>query len=339
LLNRTHRIVITSFLLLISLLPFLAAESLLADFIEERNLDLHWDELTARGILYRGTEMVSFMLDFPLISHNLEQAIPVEPLYFAAAGLMLPDSTRQRLEAIFPDTADSDFRQVSKIFIDPGHGGRDPGTIGRLGDGSQIFEKDIVLQIALDLAERLRAEYPEKEIILSRDSDVYLTLEERTELANSLTSGPDEKIVFVSIHANAALDRRARGIEVWYLPPEYRRQVLDEDDVDDESRTVLPILNSILEEEYTVESILLAQSIDRGMMGELGGFTQSRGLKEMDWYVVRKAYMPSVLVEVGFVTNSDEVELLNNPLYLQKISQGIYNGLTDFIQDFESVSR
>jgi N-acetylmuramoyl-L-alanine amidase len=333
-----RRIVVLLLIISRFLLPA-AAESTLAAYLEERSLNLHWDDLTARGIIYRGTEMVSFMLDFPVISRNLNESIRAQPPYFSGGELMLPDATRERLDAIFPAADRLDFRQVSKIFIDPGHGGRDPGTIGTLASGDPIYEKTIVLEVALDLARRLREAYPDKEIILSRDSDRYLTLEERTEMANSLTSGPDEKIVFVSIHANAALDRRVNGTEVWYLPPEYRRQVLDEDDVDQESSSVLPILNSILEEEYTVESILLAQSIDRGLMTEIGGFTQSRGLKEMDWYVVRKAFMPSVLVEVGFVTNADEVELLNNPLYLQKVSAGIYNGLTDFIQDFESVSQ
>jgi N-acetylmuramoyl-L-alanine amidase len=283
--------------------------------------------------------MVSFLLDFPVLMRNFDEALSVEAIYYSEGSLMIPDSTRDQLDQIFRRSPDVQYREVSKIFIDPGHGGRDPGTIGTLADGTPIYEKSIVLEIAIELTRLLRKAFPEKEIILSRDSDEYLTLEERTEMANSLTSSPDEKIIFVSIHANAALNTRASGTEVWYLPPEYRRQVLEADDFDQDSTTVLPILNSILEEEYTVESILLAQSIDRGLMSEVGGFTQSRGLKEMDWYVVRKAFMPSVLVEVGYVTNEEEVELLNNPLYLQKLSRGIYNGLTEFIQDFESVSQ
>ncbi len=311
----------------------------LDEYLREERLELYWDDLTARGIIWRGDEMVSFLLDFPAIMQNFEEPVAAEPIFYSGGALMLPESTRDQLDGIFRRDSGIEYREVSKIFIDPGHGGRDPGTVGTLASGDPIYEKSIVLDVALDLAEMLRQSYPDKEIILSRDTDVYLTLEQRTEMANSLSSGPDEKILFVSIHANAALNSRASGIEVWYLPPEHRRQVLNAEDIDQDSSTVLPILNSILEEEYTVESILLAQSIDRGMMREIGGFTQSRGLKEMDWYVVRKAFMPSVLVEVGFVTNAEEVELLNNPLYLQKISRGIYNGLTDFIQDFESVSQ
>lgn len=327
------------FLLVTLFASSLYSQVSLKDYIEQRGLELYWDELLTRGMLWRGDEMISFRLDSPIFSVNLRETKLAEALYAENGEILIPQETLTLLDGVFPSLSDIQFREVSTIFIDPGHGGKDPGTIGQLANGNDIYEKDIVLYVASNLAERLRQEYPDKQIVLSRDEDVYLTLEERTEMANSLTNGPDDKIVFISVHANASLSRVARGTEVWYLPPEYRRQLLDEDDVDDDSGTVLPILNTILEEEYTVESILLAQSIDQGLMGQVGDYTVSRGLKEMDWYVVRNASMPSVLVEVGFVTNSEEVELLNNPLYLQKLSLGIYNGITDFVQDFESVSR
>ncbi|AHC15283.1 N-acetylmuramoyl-L-alanine amidase [Salinispira pacifica] len=311
----------------------------LEGLLKENELDLYWDDILNRGMIWRGDEVLTFMPEVPLMTHNFLNTSVISPPYFQDGTLYFPDSTADRIQALFVRPESADTREISTIFIDPGHGGKDPGTIGTLASGEPIYEKHIVMEVARDLARRLGDRYPGKEIVISREDDRYLTLEQRTALANGLSSGPDEKIVFISIHANAALNSRAKGIEVWYLPPEYRRQLLEPDDVDSENSSVLPILNSILEEEYTVESIILAQNIERGMMAELGGYTRSRGLKEMDWYVVRKAHMPSVLVEVGFVTNPEEVELLNNPLYLQNISKGIYNGITDFIQDFESVSQ
>lgn len=323
------------------LLPAVAvhADVSLEKLLNDNELDLYWDDILNRGMIWRGDEVLTFMPDVPLMTHNFLDTSVINPPYFQDGRLYFPRSTADQIQALFVNPESGDQREISTIFIDPGHGGKDPGTIGTLANGDPIYEKNIVLEVAADLARRLGDRYPDKEIVISREDDRYLTLEQRTALANGLSSGPDEKIVFISIHANAALSSRAKGIEVWYLPPEYRRQLLEPGDVDSDNTSVLPILNSILEEEYTVESIILAQNIERGMLAELGGYTTSRGLKEMDWYVVRKAHMPSVLVEVGFVTNSEEVELLNNPLYLQNISKGIYNGVTDFIQDFESVSQ
>ena len=317
----------------------LSGDSSLVDFIEENGLQLYWDDIIQRGIIWRGTELVSFMPEFPLAAVNLQRFISIEPLYVRNGVLYIPETTAEIMsEALFPINVEG-LRTVSTIFIDPGHGGKDPGTIGTLASKQQLYEKDIVLGVALDVAEHLRSRFPEKRIILSRQNDVYITLEERTEMANELVSSTDEKVLFISIHANAALNSRAKGIELWYLPPEYRRQVLQPNDIASGNSSVLPILNTILEEEYTVESIILAKNIEQGMLAELSEFTSSRGLKEMDWYVVRKAHMPSVLIEVGFVTNKEEIELLNDPSYLQRVSTGIYNGIISFVQDFESVSQ
>ena len=105
----------------------------------------------------------------------------------------------------------------------------------------------------------------------------------------------------------------------------------------DEGRAeILPILNTMLEEEYTVESILLARNILEGIDGMVGDRTENRGLKEETWFVVRKAKMPSILIELGFVTNKEEAELLADKNYLMKMSEGIYNGVVDFIIYFES---
>ncbi len=224
--------------------------------------------------------------------------------------------------------------RVAAIFIDPGHGGKDPGTIGRHQagkEGIEIKEKDLVLKTSLFLAELLKQKYPDKQIILSRSDDRYLTLEERTEMANNISVGPEEAIIYVSVHVNASLNPKAKGFEVWYLPPQYRRDLIDKNRVDTPYKEILPILNSMLEEEFTIESILLAKHILDSMEEMVGKETENRGLKEEIWFVVRKAKMPSVLVEIGFITHPEEAVLLSQDTYLKKIAQAIYNGIVRFI--------
>jgi N-acetylmuramoyl-L-alanine amidase len=156
------------------------------------------------------------------------------------------------------------------------------------------------------------------------------------EMANSMKLAPHEAIIYISVHANASLNSKAKGFEVWYLPSDYRRTLIDQESIGTESEDVIPILNTMLEEEYTTESILLAQRILKGMDEKLGEYTENRGLKEEIWFVVRKAKMPSVLIELGFVTNREEALLLSRKEYLRKLSHAIYNGTSGFIDDFEA---
>ena len=90
-----------------------------------------------------------------------------------------------------------------------------------------------------------------------------------------------------------------------------------------------------MEEEFTTESILIAKYIQDGMKAQVGSLSVDRGIKEEEWFVVRNANMPSVLVELGFVTNEEEAKLLFDKNYLRKLSLGIYNELTAFVTHFE----
>ena len=227
---------------------------------------------------------------------------------------------------------------VRYIVLDPGHGGRDPGAIGYYtagGEKKSINEKDIVLETALDTAEMLSARYPDKEILLTRSNDRYPTLEERIETANSVELEEGESMIFISIHANASFNSKARGFEVWYLPPEYRRDLIDENSLGGVDSDVIPILNTMLEEEYTIESVILGEKLLASLDEQIGDLSPNRGPKEESWFVVRNAHMPSVLIELGFVTNQDEAVLLSSSSYLKKLSKGIYNGVVEFVYDYE----
>ena len=95
------------------------------------------------------------------------------------------------------------------------------------------------------------------------------------------------------------------------------------------------ILNSMMEEEYTTESVLIAKFIMDGLQTQIGNKSKSRGIKAEEWFVVRNTNMPSVLIEVGFLTNQDEAMNLNSDFYLQKTALGIYNGVSAFVTHFE----
>lgn len=184
------------------------------------------------------------------------------------------------------------------------------------------------------LYERLHAAYPDKQIILTRSTDKFLTLGERTDIANNVKVGENEAVLFISVHVNSSLNKTSSGYEVWYLSPGYRRTVLDKSAVDGD-KNLFPILNSMLEEEYTTESIMIAKFIMDGLSAQIGKESTARGIRAEEWFVVKNSNMPAVLIELGFVSNEKEALLLNDDKYLKKATLGIYNGIAAFITHFE----
>jgi N-acetylmuramoyl-L-alanine amidase len=164
---------------------------------------------------------------------------------------------------------------------------------------------------------------------------VTVALEDRPAVANAIPVKEDEAIIYISLHANASLSRDARGFEVWYLTSTYRRDLLTHASVDSEYHDILPIMNSMQEEEFTRESVLLARMIMAELSKAVGRETENRGLKEGEWLVVRKAKMPSILIELGFVSNREEAFRLTSDEYLQKLLGAVYNGVCTFVDMFE----
>lgn len=333
----------TKHILILSLLFLLCrsvyGERMLVDFISELGIDLMWHPLRDMVTLEKNDTNITFRPGNSWILVNYNTKVSVDPMERKDGAVVLPDETENILRSYFTVTSTQmDTPRIAAILIDPGHGGRDPGAVAsyKWGDTEEkVVEKEIVLTVSLDVYRLLKARYPDKKILLTRSGDTYPSLEERVELAHTIDLGSQEAIIFVSIHANASLNREASGFEVWYLPPEYRRTVLDPETIEGKTEDILPILNTMLEEEYTVESILLAKSILSGLDDQIGPVSLNRGLKDEIWFVVRKAKMPSVLVELGFITNKEEALRLKNVDYLKKLSFGIYNGIDAFVTQFE----
>jgi len=299
-----------------------------------------YDGLTGTGHILRGQDMVRWKLDYPVFLLGSGQIVQATGIRDAITRLEIQQSTVSALAAWFlsRDTERASRFSIAAILIDPGHGGKDSGAIAEFGEGSgklRILEKDVVLAIATDVHARLQAAWPDKQILITRKDDSFPSLDERVDMANDVSLGLNEAIIYVSIHANASFNKAASGFEVWYLNPEYRRTVVDEKKAKGVDEQVLPILNAMLEEEYTTESVFLATSILEGMKTSLGNESINRGIREEEWFVVRNAKMPSVLVEVGFVTNEAEARNLSDQNHLRKLGDGIYNGIVGFVDYFE----
>jgi N-acetylmuramoyl-L-alanine amidase len=323
-----------------SILPAQNSSILLEEVMERTDTRLQWDPYRQQGTLFRGDRVLGFALDAPFAVVDLETIHRVSPPVRSGDGSIAFDQSFLALAlSVFPPQ--TQLRRISAIFIDPGHGGRDPGAIGRHvmdGETLELQEKALVLQVSRQLKTMLRERYPDKDIVLSRESDVYLTLEERTTRANAIDAEANESVLFISVHANASLNREARGFEVWFLPPEFRRRnLVDAAQTGVDDPDLLSILNTMREEEITLESVLLARNVLSGLEGTVGGDSPNRGLREESWYVVRNAKMPSVLIELGFLTNREEFLRLRDEAYLQRLSTGIYTGVTNFVRNFEEV--
>lgn len=294
-----------------------------------------WDPLSGAVSLMKNGHIANFRAGDELVLFDYKECALLDPPVQNRDGIFLSAVFSSRLDSFFETLPPPVSYRVGAILIDPGHGGKDPGAIGKATVGGKtvtIREKDIVLDVAKDVYARLSAKYPDKKILLTRSGDTYPSLEDRVEMANSVKLEPHEAIIYVSVHANSAFNASSNGFEVWYLTPDYRRTVID---ASEESSEILPILNSMMEEEFTTESILIAKSIGDGLDLQIGKQSHNRGIKAEEWFVVRNARMPSVLVELGFVSNPAEAKLLANSDYLQKCAAGIYNGLAGFIQQFE----
>ncbi|RMF58973.1 MAG: N-acetylmuramoyl-L-alanine amidase [Calditrichaeota bacterium] len=230
---------------------------------------------------------------------------------------------------------------IDTVLIDAGHGGKDPGAIGV----GRLREKDIVLSIALKLGALIEKKMPGVRVIYTRDDDKFVELRRRTQIANESRAK-----VFISIHANSNHNRNVRGFETYILGPEKgekaREVVQKENSVihfeDPESQKQYEGINLILatmaQSAFMKHSEHLAASVQNSLYKKLKSAKgKSRGVKQAPFWVMVGASMPSILVEVGFVTNPYEARKLRTAKYQQKIAEGIFEGLKQFKEDYESV--
>ena len=307
--------------------------------LKETGGTFEWNSLLETGILVSGGSRVVFTLNAPWVIIDNTLKIPTTGIERNGGTIVFPRETVEAIKSVISgkESPARSYR-VGAIVIDPGHGGKDSGasyTYSVNGQSVRVAEKDVVLNLGTRLFERLKKRFPDKVVQITRSRDVTVALEDRPAVANAIPLKDNEAIIYISLHANASLSRAARGFEVWYLTSTYRRDVLSRSSVDSEYHDILPIMNSMQEEEFTRESILLAKMIMAELTKAVGGITENRGLKEGEWLVVRKAKMPSILIELGFVSNKEEALRLTGDEYLQKLLSAVYNGVCTFVDMFE----
>jgi N-acetylmuramoyl-L-alanine amidase len=224
---------------------------------------------------------------------------------------------------------------VNRIVIDPGHGGKDPGTYTRGG----IKEKDIVLKLGKILATKIEKKLG-REAVLTRNRDVFLSLERRTAFANMRKAD-----LFISLHINAHKLRNVRGLETYFLNMATdqravmvaaRENATSEKNISD----LQAILNDLMLNTKITESSRLAHQVQKGMVHQVKSrYREVRdlGVKQAPFYVLIGAQMPAVLVETGFITNATERKRLLSDRYLDKLADGIVSGISVYIESIDQV--
>lgn len=221
---------------------------------------------------------------------------------------------------------------VRRIVIDPGHGGKDYGAPGAL---KGVHEKDIVLSIAKRLKKKVERELG-CDVIMTRSRDTYLTLEERTAIANTKRAD-----LFISIHANASRNPRAYGIETYYLnlttdnesiAVAARENATSEKNISE----LQQILNDLMQNAKINESSRLAAYIQQSICGKLKAkysYIKNKGVKQAPFYVLLGAQMPSILIETSFISNRRECRRLLDPAYQDLMCDAIIEGIKKYIKE------
>jgi N-acetylmuramoyl-L-alanine amidase len=224
---------------------------------------------------------------------------------------------------------------VSRIVIDPGHGGHDPGAMGK-----GVTEAELVLDVALRL-EKLLQKLPGLDVVLTRRTDDFVSLQERTAIANR--EGAD---LFLSIHANASESGQARGVETYFLNFANNLSAAAvaarENAASGQAMGALPdIVKAIALNNKLDESRDLATFVQRSMIERLRGANKSvkdLGVKQAPFVVLIGAAMPSVLAEVSFVTNAQDAKLLRSSPYRQRVAEALLNAVRKYQTSLKSIT-
>ena len=219
--------------------------------------------------------------------------------------------------------------EFNTIIIDPGHGGKDPGSIGYRG----TKEKDITLDVAKRLAKKIQKNLRVK-TILTRDEDVWMRIQDRTRLANDKNGR-----LFISIHANSVEDRRASGFETYMIGTNKNaaavrtaareNAVLDLEGANSTKLTDEDLITATMAQSgFAKQSEQFAALVQEEMDKRLQ--SKNRGVKQAGFYVLMGASMPNVLIELGFISNPNEEKKLNSSSYRDMLATSIYYAILKY---------
>jgi len=310
----------------------------LVDLCDAKGISWQYDTFSKSVTLNKDSHRINLLVGDNLILVDGSASMLDHPVDIYQGMIVVPDKLKDRLMEMFlkesapPKKNIPANLKIKKIVIDAGHGGDDPGATGRTG----LKEKDVNLDISKRLAGILKEQG--LDVILTRSTDVFIPLPDRAEIANK--SGAD---LFVSLHSNANRVKSMNGFETYYVAPavnDSQRALLsaknamlnlDNKCFASRSQDLMAIVWDMIYTNARAESIELARSISHSMDCNLDA--KILGIKEARFRVLRDVRMPAVLVEVGFVSNSDEEKMLKNAFYRQKLAESIAQGITDYAQD------
>jgi N-acetylmuramoyl-L-alanine amidase len=275
-------------------------------------------------------------LSTPVAAKLEREPVAPAPRPLTSRGVTSPTAIPPALPSANADGKFSLSRQlglgVSRIVLDAGHGGHDPGA-----QSTGINESELTLDVALRLS-RLLEKQPGVEVVMTRDTDVFVPLEERTALANR--EGAD---LFLSIHANASRSATARGVETYFLNfasnPEAEAVAARENSASARAMHSLPdIVRAIALNNKIDESRDFAEMVQRSMVRRLATrnkLVRDLGVKQAPFVVLIGASMPSVLAEISFVTNKQEGQLLKTGPYRQQIAEALFDAVVRYQQSLK----
>ncbi|MBN2831510.1 MAG: N-acetylmuramoyl-L-alanine amidase [Candidatus Omnitrophica bacterium] len=314
----------------------------LSALCQSRGVSLKYDIYTRTANLIKDNHVIDLMVGDNLVLVDKRALLLKYPVDMHQGMIVVPAQFKElALDPLFKVArAPAKPREmplglfIKKVVIDPGHGGKDPGAIGRTG----LKEKDVNLDIAKRLANRFRQEGVE--VIMTRNSDVFIPLGKRVEIANNSRAD-----LFISIHANANKTRSLHGFEVYYVSPTVNDSTraayaakhfylnLDSSYFASNSQTLKAILWDMIYTYNRAKSISLGRDICRAAGDNLN--VRIIGVKDARFEVLRGTRMPAVLIEVGFLSNAREEQLLRDGHYRDKLAQSILEGVFDYAKKLQ----
>ena len=270
----------------------------------------------------------------PIQAHSIEAEKPAKSTTSSALGpAVIPKASAPTSRGNRTLTRMLGLK-IGRIVLDPGHGGHDTGTIGRGG----LAEKDLVLQVAKEL----RALLEEKlgaEVVLTRETDRFISLEERTAIANEHNAD-----LFLSIHANSSSNRSTSGVETYYL--NFARSDAEREVAARENATTVrnvsdlqDLIRKIAQAEKSSESREFAAIVQRNLFGgarQLFPSARNRGVRTAPFVVLIGANMPSALAEVAFISNPRDEKLLKQDDNRQRIVKALFTGIEGYMKTLGS---
>ena len=246
----------------------------------------------------------------------------------------------------FTDDEKKTNSKIRTIVIDPGHGGKDSGTMGT--KRFKIYEKHVALAVSLKLGDYIKNAFPNVDVVYTRDSDVFLELNERTELANNANAD-----LFISIHCDGFTNSTPSGASVFvmgmsklkanmdiairensaiYMEDNYQQKYEGFDPKSAESYIVF----SLMQNTHLNQSLKIAEEVEKEFSTKAN--RKSRGVKQAPFYVISRTNMPSILIECGFLTNFKEEEYLHSEIGQEYIASAIFRGFKAYKENYEGIT-